>query len=102
MFQMTVSDVFSIKGRGTVATGTVEAGSLRVGDQVTINAIRTTRVDGIEAFRKIKDTATAGETVGLLFKDLTKDDIKSGDTLTGPGGAPHDSSYDDAMRSLGR
>lgn len=82
MFRMTVQDVFVIRGRGAVATGQVEYGELRVGDEVTINDGRRVKVDAIEAFRKKLDTATPGETVGLLFKKLSKDDIAAGDVLT--------------------
>jgi elongation factor Tu len=84
MFRMTVADVFAIRGRGTVATGTVEEGSLRVGDEVTVND-RRVRVGAIEAFRKKLDTANPGDNVGLLFKDLSGDDVNSGDVITAEG-----------------
>jgi translation elongation factor EF-Tu-like GTPase len=89
MFRMTVSDVFSIRGRGTVATGKVEAGTVRVGDTVFISG-RQARVDGIEAFRKILETANVGDNIGMLFKALDKDDVKAGDVITGDPAAPAD------------
>jgi translation elongation factor EF-Tu-like GTPase len=82
MFRMTVEDVFSIRGRGTVATGKIELGPLRVGDKVRINE-ETVRVDGIEAFRKTLDEANAGDNVGLLFGKLSKNKIQRGDVITG-------------------
>ncbi|OBG32482.1 EF-Tu/IF-2/RF-3 family GTPase [Mycobacterium sp. E3198] len=85
MFRMTVQDVFVIRGRGAVATGRVEYGELRVGDQVQINNGPTVRVDAIEAFRKKIDTATAGDNVGLLFKALDKNDLAAGDVITSSG-----------------
>ncbi|MCV6973934.1 EF-Tu/IF-2/RF-3 family GTPase [Mycobacterium bourgelatii] len=85
MFRMTVQDVFVIRGRGAVATGQVEYGELRVGEEVTINDGRRVKVDAIEAFRKKLDKAVPGETVGLLFKKLSKDDIAAGDVLTTSG-----------------
>jgi elongation factor Tu len=83
MFQMTVEDVFFIRGRGAVATGTVEAGSLRVGDEVQINDGQRVRVHGIEMFRKVMDEAQAGDNVGLLFGSLDRDVLQAGDVLTG-------------------
>ena len=85
MFRMTVQDVFVIRGRGAVATGRVEYGELRVGDQVKINDGPTVRVDAIEAVRKKVDTATVGDNVGLLFKTLDKNDLAAGDVITSSG-----------------
>jgi elongation factor Tu len=85
-FQMTVEDVFFIRSRGTVVTGKIEAGTLKSGDQVALQhggASRTVTVSGIEMFRKMLDQANAGDNVGLLFKDLTKDDVARGDVLSG-------------------
>ena len=86
MFRMTVADVFVIKGRGLVATGEVQEGSIRVGDEITIDGARTARIDAIEAFRKQLDEATVGDNVGLLFKKLGREDVRSGAELTGAGG----------------
>jgi elongation factor Tu len=82
---MTVQDVFVIRGRGAVATGRVEYGELRVGDQVKINDGPAVRVDAIEAFRKKINTATTGDNVGLLFKALDKSDVAAGDVITSSG-----------------
>ncbi len=84
-FRMTVQDVFSIKGRGTVVTGRIESGSLGVGDEVLIQGktSKTTVVSGIEMFRKIVTRAQAGDNVGVLLRDVNKQDIQQGDVLTG-------------------
>jgi elongation factor Tu len=92
MFRMTVADVFFIRGRGLVATGRVEEGSIRVGDTAAVNG-RSARVEAIEAFRKKLDAATVGDNIGLLFKDLTSDDVKSGDLITAES-ASTDSSWE--------
>src|SRR4051812_19155651 len=83
MFRMTVNDVFVITGRGLAATGKVDAGSLRVGDELRINGGAPVAVDGIEAFRRTLYEATAGDNIGVLFAKLTREDIKAGDVLTG-------------------
>ena len=85
MFRMPISDVFFIRGRGTVLTGQVEAGTLRVGDQVLIGE-RSLRVDGIEAFRKLLDEAHAGDNIGILFKSLAREDVRRGEVITAPVG----------------
>ena len=87
-FRMTVEDVFSIAKRGTVVTGKIESGTLRVGDEVAINGKsgeKRTVVIGIEAFRKILSEANAGDAVGILFKDITKQDVQRGDVMLCPG-----------------
>jgi translation elongation factor EF-Tu-like GTPase len=85
-FRMPVEDVFSIQGRGTVVTGKIEAGSVTKGDTIrltrTDGSEREVRVDGVEMFRKVVDTASAGDTVGLLLRDLRRDDIARGDVLS--------------------
>ncbi len=91
LFRMTVEDVFSIKGRGTVVTGTIESGALRVGDTIRITrqngAIgKTVVVSGLETFRKTVKEVTAGNTVGVLLKDVAKSDIERGDILGGDAG----------------
>lgn len=80
---MTVDDVFTITRRGTVATGRVESGQLRVGDEVRVNDSFAVKVDAIEAFRKELTEATAGDTIGVLFKDLERNQLNRGDVLTG-------------------
>jgi translation elongation factor EF-Tu-like GTPase len=82
MFRMTIEDVFVIQRRGVVATGRVESGLLRVGDEVQINSGRTARVDGIEAFRKKLDEAATGDNIGVLFRSLDKGDLSRGDVLS--------------------
>jgi translation elongation factor EF-Tu-like GTPase len=82
MFKMTVEDVFVIRNRGVVATGRIEAGTLRVGDLVNINGGPGVRVDAIEQFRKQRDEATVGENVGVLIKSIDKGQLNRGDALT--------------------
>lgn len=85
-FRMTVEDVFSIKGRGTVVTGKIESGTLTVGDEIRLThqgADRKTVVSGIEMFRKVITQAQVGDNVGVLLKGIGKEDVQSGDVLTG-------------------
>ena len=82
MFRMTIEDVFVIRGRGVVATGRVESGQLRVGDEVQINDGDSVRVDGIEAFRKKLSEATVGDHIGVLFSKLDKGGLARGDVLS--------------------
>jgi len=86
-FLMPVEDVFSISGRGTVATGRVESGAIKVGDEVERVGIRETRkcvVTGVEMFRKILDQAQAGDNVGLLLRGMEKEDVERGMVLAKP------------------
>jgi len=84
-FSMTVDDVFSIKGRGTVVTGRLASGSVRVGDRLVIigaSGTHPTECAGIEAFRKKLDSAsTVGETIGVMLKDVDKSHVAPGDQL---------------------
>ncbi|PHT87997.1 Elongation factor Tu, chloroplastic [Capsicum annuum] len=87
-FLMAIEDVFSIAGRGTVATGRVERGTVRIGDTVDIVGLRDTRtttVTGVEMFQKILDEAMAGDNVGLLLRGIQKVDIQRGMVLAKPG-----------------
>jgi len=81
-FLMPIEDVFSITGRGTVVTGRVERGKLKVGEEVEIvglrEGIRKTVVTGIEMFRKTLDEAMAGDNVGLLLRGIGKDEVERG------------------------
>lgn len=86
MFRLTVQDVFFIKNRGLVATGVVEAGEIRVGDEVQINGARAVVVEAVERFRKKLDHAVAGDNVGLLFSGLDRSNLSQGDVLTSAGG----------------
>ena len=87
-FLMPVEDVFSITGRGTVATGRIEAGRVKVGDEVQIlglGADKKSVVTGVEMFRKILDEGEAGDNVGLLLRGIDKNEIKRGMVLCHPG-----------------
>jgi elongation factor Tu len=92
-FLMPVEDVFSITGRGTVATGRVERGQIKVGDKVQRVGIREsveTVVTGVEMFRKLLDHAEAGDNVGLLLRGMNKEDVERGMVLAIPGSVtPH-------------
>ena len=87
-FLMPVEDVFSITGRGTVATGRIERGIIKVGEEVALvgfNAEKKTVVTGVEMFRKLLDEGRAGDNVGLLLRGVAKEDIERGMVLAKPG-----------------
>jgi elongation factor Tu len=87
-FLMPIEDVFSIKGRGTVATGRVEQGIVKVNEEVEIVGIRDTRkstVTGVEMFKKNLDQGQAGDNVGILLRGIERDDIERGQVLAKPG-----------------
>jgi len=93
-FLMPVEDVFTITGRGTVATGRVERGTVKVGDEVHIiglkDEIRKTVVTGVEMFRKLLDQAEAGDNVGLLLRGIDRKEVERGQVLAKPGSiTPH-------------
>src|SRR5512132_2138284 len=92
-FLMPVEDVFSIAGRGTVATGRVERGKVRVGEEVEIVGLRDTQktvVTGVEMFRKLLDEGIAGDNVGCLLRGIDKDAVERGQVLCKPGSVkPH-------------
>ncbi|MDH3260274.1 MAG: elongation factor Tu [Acidimicrobiia bacterium] len=92
-FQMPIEDVFSITGRGTVVTGRVEQGVVKVGEEVEIVGIRPTRktvATGVEMFRKLLDEGRAGDNVGVLLRGVGKDDVERGQVLAKPGSiTPH-------------
>jgi elongation factor Tu len=92
-FLMSVEDIFSITGRGTVATGRVERGTVKVGDDVEIVGLRETRktvVTGVEMFRKLLDRAEAGDNIGCLLRGIDKNDVERGMVLAKPGSiTPH-------------
>ncbi|MHC5252821.1 elongation factor Tu [Listeria kieliensis] len=92
-FMMPVEDVFSITGRGTVATGRVERGQIKVGDEVEIIGIKDTSkstVTGVEMFRKLLDYAEAGDNIGALLRGVAREDIERGQVLAQPGSiTPH-------------
>ncbi len=85
-FRMTVADVFFIRGRGTVVTGQIESGTINVNDEIYLrrsNSSRRVVVSGIEMFRKLLNQAQAGENVGILLRDVVKQEIEKGDVLLG-------------------
>jgi elongation factor Tu len=92
-FLMPVEDVFSIAGRGTVATGRVERGKVKVGEEVEIVGLRPTTktvVTGVEMFRKLLDEGIAGDNIGALLRGLKREDVERGQVLAKPGSiTPH-------------
>ncbi|HEC80660.1 MAG: elongation factor Tu [Candidatus Coatesbacteria bacterium] len=93
-FLMPVEDVFSITGRGTVGTGRVDRGKVKVGDEVEIvglsDKVRKTVVTGVEMFRKILDDGQAGDNIGLLLRGVEKEELRRGQVIAAPGSiTPH-------------
>ncbi|HZF09845.1 MAG TPA: elongation factor Tu, partial [Thermoanaerobaculia bacterium] len=92
-FLMPIEDIFSISGRGTVVTGRVERGIVKVGDEVEIIGIRPTVktiVTGVEMFKKLLDQGQAGDNIGVLLRGTKKDDVERGQVLAKPGSiTPH-------------
>jgi elongation factor Tu len=92
-FLMPVEDVFGIKGRGTVVTGRIERGTVKVGEEVEIIGLRETRktvVTGVEMFRKILREGLAGDNVGCLLRGIEREDVERGQVLAKPGSiTPH-------------
>jgi elongation factor Tu len=87
-FMMAVEDVFSIKGRGTVATGRIDTGIIKVNEEVEIVGLKDTRktvVTGVEMFKKLLDQGQAGDNVGILIRGIERDDIERGMVLAKPG-----------------
>jgi elongation factor Tu len=85
-FLMTIHDVFSIRGRGTVVTGQIESGTVRVGDELDIrrqNGVLRTMVTAVERFHKRLDEAGAGDHVGVFLQNVEKGDVQRGDQLMG-------------------
>ena len=92
-FLMPIEDVFSISGRGTVVTGRIERGRVKVGEEVEIVGFKATEktvVTGVEMFRKLLDEGVAGDNVGVLLRGVEKDDVERGQVLAKPGSIkPH-------------
>jgi elongation factor Tu len=92
-FLMPIEDVFSISGRGTVVTGRVERGKVKVGEEIEIVGFRPTEkkvVTGVEMFRKLLDEGVAGDNIGVLLRGVEKDDVERGQVLAKPGSIkPH-------------
>jgi elongation factor Tu len=88
---MTIEDVFSIRGRGTVVTGRIERGTLHVGDAIKIetwNGMVETVVTGLEMFRRSIEQANVGDMVGVVLRDVAKEAVRRGDTLMGTDADP--------------
>lgn len=92
-FLMPVEDIFSIEGRGTVVTGRIERGSVKVNEEIEVIGLKPTQktvVTGIEMFQKVLDEGTAGDNVGILLRGLKKEDVERGQVLAKPGSVtPH-------------
>jgi elongation factor Tu len=92
-FMMPIEDVFSISGRGTVVTGRIERGQIKVGEEVEIVGFKPTEkkvVTGVEMFRKLLDSGVAGDNVGVLLRGVEKTDVERGQVLAKPGSIkPH-------------
>lgn len=104
-FLMAVEDVFSITGRGTVATGRIERGVVKVGDVVELVGIRDTRnttVTGIEMFKKSLDQGMAGDNAGLLLRGIQKEDVERGMVLAKPGSITPHTEFEEKSTSLPR
>ena len=90
---MPIEDVFGIKGRGTVVTGRIERGMVKVGEEVEIVGLKETRktvVTGVEMFRKILEEGMAGDNVGCLLRGIEREDVERGQVLAKPGSiTPH-------------
>jgi elongation factor Tu len=87
-FLLAVEDVFTIQGRGTVATGRVEAGEVKINDEIEVVGVRDTRktvVTGVEMFNKSMDSAQAGDNIGALLRGVKREDIERGQVLSKPG-----------------
>ena len=88
LFHMVVEDVFSIAKRGTVVTGKIDTGTLKLGDAILIRgkgSEKKATVGGIEAFRKTLQQANQGDTIGVLLKDINRTDVQRGDELVALG-----------------
>ncbi len=104
-FLMPIEDVFSIKGRGTVATGRVEQGVVKVNDEVEIVGIHPTKksvVTGIEMFKKSLDQGQAGDNVGVLLRGIERDDIERGQVLAKPGTITPHTEFDSEVYILNK
>jgi elongation factor Tu len=104
-FLMPIEDVFSIKGRGTVATGRIEQGIVKINDEVEIVGIRPTKksvVTGIEAFKKSLDQGQAGDNAGILLRGIERDDIERGQVLAKPGTITPHTEFDSEVYILSK
>jgi len=104
-FLMPIEDVFSISGRGTVVTGRIERGIVKVGEEVEIVGIRDTTkttVTGVEMFRKLLDQGQAGDNVGVLLRGTKRDDVERGQVLCKPGSIKPHTKFDAEVYVLGK
>lgn len=104
-FLMPIEDVFSIKGRGTVATGRIEQGIVKVNEEVEIVGIKDTRkivVTGVEMFRKLLDQGQAGDNVGVLLRGIERDEIERGQVLAKPGSITPHTEFESEVYILGK
>jgi elongation factor Tu len=104
-FLMPIEDVFSIKGRGTVATGRIESGIIKLNEDVEIVGIRKTSksvVTGIEAFKKNLDQGQAGDNAGILLRGIERDDIERGQVLAKPGSVTPHTEFDSEVYILNK
>ena len=103
-FLMPIEDVFSISGRGTVVTGRIERGSVKVGEEIEIIGFKPTEkkvVTGVEMFRKLLDSGQAGDNVGVLLRGVEKDDVERGQVLAKPGSIkPHTKFKAEVVRAV--
>ena len=105
-FLMPIEDIFSIEGRGTVVTGRIEKGTVKLNEEVEVVGIRPTQktvVTGIEMFNKQLDYGTAGDNAGILLRGLKKEDVSRGQVLAKPGSiTPHTEFETEILRSVQR
>jgi len=104
-FLMSVEDVFSIKGRGTVATGRIETGIVKVNDEVEVVGLKKTAktvVTGVEMFKKMLDQGQAGDNVGLLLRGLEREDIERGQVIAKPGSITPHTEFDAEIYALNK
>ena len=102
---MPVEDVFSIKGRGTVATGRIEQGIVKVNEEVEIIGIKETRkvvVTGVEMFKKLLDQGQAGDNVGLLLRGIEREEIERGQVIAKPGSITPHTKFDSEVYVLAK
>ena len=104
-FLMSIEDVFGIKGRGTVVTGRIERGTVKVGDEVEIVGMRETRrtvVTGVEMFRKTLDQGEAGDNAGCLLRGVERDEVERGQVLARPGSIKPHTEFEGAVYVLSK
>ncbi len=104
-FLMPVEDIFSIEGRGTVVTGRIERGTVKVNEEIEVIGLKPTQktvVTGIEMFQKVLDEGTAGDNVGILLRGLKKEDVERGQVLAKPGSVTPHTEFDSEVYVLSK